>query len=310
MRTIRTLALVATMLVAARASAAGVDPGHASAAQREDAQTRFSRGKELYESGKYDDAANEFRASSEVVASPNARLYYARALREAGHYAKAYVELGRVDAEARAYASEDSRYEAAGQAARSEQTALRPKLGFVLVHVANAGTDTTLSVGGEQIERSAWADAVPVMPGPNDVVVASDGRTPVRRSVTTNAGRTEDVTIDAGDAPSPLAVTSPPPTESSGDFDRTRLRPYAYVAGGVGVAGLATFVVAGLLTNSTYADLQSQCSGSRCAPSTASEISRGKTEQTIANVGLVGVSSARRPDSRYLCSAFRDRDQP
>ncbi|MEO8877009.1 MAG: hypothetical protein ABI461_15560, partial [Polyangiaceae bacterium] len=71
------------------------------------------------------------------------------------------------------------------------------------------------------------------------------------------------------------------------EFDRTSLRPYAYVAGGIGAAGLLTFVIAGVLSNSTYGDLQNTCGNAACPASMSDEISRGKTEQTIANVGLV-----------------------
>jgi hypothetical protein len=59
------------------------------------------------------------------------------------------------------------------------------------------------------------------------------------------------------------------------------------VAGGIGAAGLLTFAIAGIAANSTYNDLDAACRGGPCPASNQSEISRGKTEQTIANVGLV-----------------------
>jgi hypothetical protein len=59
------------------------------------------------------------------------------------------------------------------------------------------------------------------------------------------------------------------------------------VAGGVGAAGLVTFAVAGLMAHSTYDDLNSACKGGPCPPDKSGEISSGKTQQAIANVGLV-----------------------
>jgi hypothetical protein len=60
------------------------------------------------------------------------------------------------------------------------------------------------------------------------------------------------------------------------------------VAGGIALAGLATFTVAGLLANGTYSDLEQECGGERpCGPGRENDIKTGKTQQTIANVGFV-----------------------
>jgi hypothetical protein len=59
----------------------------------------------------------------------------------------------------------------------------------------------------------------------------------------------------------------------------------------VGVAGLATFAIFGLMSNSTFNDLKSACppSNGGCPASAgkSGEISSGQTQQTVANVGLV-----------------------
>jgi hypothetical protein len=59
------------------------------------------------------------------------------------------------------------------------------------------------------------------------------------------------------------------------------------VAGGVGVAGLAMFTIFGLMDNSTYSDLKNACPGNMCPPDKQSQIDSGRTQQTLANVGLV-----------------------
>jgi hypothetical protein len=64
----------------------------------------------------------------------------------------------------------------------------------------------------------------------------------------------------------------------------------AYIAGGVGVIGFATFAIFGEMAQSTYNDLQNACGGGPCPPSKSDEISSGKSKQLIANVGLaVGI---------------------
>ncbi|HEX7663317.1 MAG TPA: tetratricopeptide repeat protein [Polyangiaceae bacterium] len=282
--------LAASLLFTTPAFAAGVDPGQATAVQREQAQARFTRGKSLYEAGKYDAAATEFQASNDIVASPNARLYYARALREGGHLVQAYEELGRTEVDAREHTKDDARYEKAADTAAAERNALKPKLGFVLVDVQHPTDDTKLTVGGEEIRRAGWTEPAPVMPGTTDVVVEANGKV-VRRQVSVRQGKTESTSIDAtaSDAVASEGTPSGGVTVTTPDAptDRTKLRPYAYVAGGVGAAGFLTFVVAGLMANSTYGDLQDKCGNKACPASLQDEVSGGKTKQTVANVGLV-----------------------
>jgi hypothetical protein len=87
----------------------------------------------------------------------------------------------------------------------------------------------------------------------------------------------------AGEPPAePVAVAAP----TDGD-SRTKLRPFVYVTAGVAVAGLATFIIAGSMANSTHSDLEDACGSGPCPPGHEDDISSGKTQQTFANVGLV-----------------------
>lgn len=272
------------------ASAAGVAPSAATKEQKDSAQSHFLRGKELYGQNKFDAALAEFTASLDVVSSPNTRLYLARCLREMNKPVQAYAEFGRTASEARDLAKSDSRYEKAAEAAEQDQKALEPKLGLVSVSVQRANAGTTLKVGGEEVRREAWTQPVAVNPGTTEVVAETPGRPAAKKSVTVTAGQKESVTVDAA-ADEPVA-TAPAkdekPAPVSTPSDRAGLRPYAYVAGGVALAGLATFTVAGLLSNGTYSDLEQACGGERaCPPGHEDDISSGKTQQTIANVGLV-----------------------
>ncbi len=53
------------------------------------------------------------------------------------------------------------------------------------------------------------------------------------------------------------------------------------------MAGLATFAIAGSMARSTHSDLDAACKGGPCPESYRDTITRGRREQTIANVGLV-----------------------
>lgn len=266
------------------ADAAGVDPAKATPVQREQAQSRFLKGRELYSAKSYDAALAELTASLDIVASPNTRLYVGRCLRDMGRTVAAYVELGRTAVEAKELLRDDNRYDKAAQAATEERAQLATKLGFVDVRVLHAAPDTTLQVANDEVRRGGWEEPVPVLPGSAEIVVQTPGRAPVRQGVQVAAGGRLSVTIDAAtDAPIAAATGAEAgPVTTTGP----RFRPAAYATAGLAAAGLVTFVVAGSMANSTYSDLESACGAGPCPPGREGDVSSGKTQQTIANVGL------------------------
>jgi hypothetical protein len=66
------------------------------------------------------------------------------------------------------------------------------------------------------------------------------------------------------------------------------VRIAGFIVTGLGVAGLATFVVAGVSADAKYDEVFEACGGKHCVdPSYADEISTGRTLDLIANIGLV-----------------------
>jgi hypothetical protein len=275
---------------ATAAYAAGVEPAKATPVQREQAQSRFLKGRALYNAKKYAAALVELTGSLDIVASPNTRLYVGRCLRELGRLVAAYAELGRTAVEAKELLRDDARYEKAAQAANDERAALVPKLGFVEVRVLHAAPETTLKVAGDDVSRGGWEEPLPVLPGAAEVVVETPGHDPVRQQLTLAAGERKSLELDAGaDAP-PVTVAATAPVEDGArdkSDSRAKLRPVMYATAGLAVVGLATFVIAGAMSNGTYSDLKEACGSAPCPPGRESDISAGKTQQTYANVGLV-----------------------
>jgi hypothetical protein len=263
------------------ASAVGVSPGVATAVQREQAQALFVRGKQFFDAKKYADALAQFQAAMEVVASPNARLYVARCLRETGKLVEAYVEFDRTAVEANEHAREDSRYARTGASARTERDAIAPRIGFVDARIEHSTDATTLRIGSETIRQAGWGVAVPVMPGETEVSVETPPAAAIRQTVRVAAGEKKAVVIDAAGV-APVAIAE----AGEASPDRRSWRPYAYAAGAVGAAGLLTFAIAGILSDSTYSDLSGACGTKPCPASKQSEVSRGQAEQTAADVGL------------------------
>lgn len=288
MRAFYTLPFLALVLAAPAARAAGVTPAAATPVQREQAQSRFLKGRDLCNARKHEAGVAELSASLDIVASPNTRLVLARCLRDMGRVVAAYVELGRTSVEAKELVRDDTRYEKAGIAAAEERAQLLPKLGFVEVSVAHAGPETVLKVGGETVRRGGWDEPLPVMPGDSVVRVETEGHEPIIQAITVAAGEHKAITLDAAaDGPTTTADAAPATTVVTRTEPASPLRPVAFASAGVALAGLGTFAVLGLLANKTYGDLEDACGSTRCPPGHEGDISRGRTEQTIANVGLV-----------------------
>jgi hypothetical protein len=270
------------------ARADGVLPAAATPVQREQAQARFARGKDLLEKKHYDAAVVEFRASHDIVESPNTRLELARCLRAMGKLVAAYAELGRTAIEAKELVAEDNRYQRALASATAERAEIEPQLGFVSLTIQNAADETRVTVSGEEVRRAAWTEPAPAVVGTTDAVVETPGHAPVRRTLTLAAGERTALTIDAQSGEL-LGGPTPPPPPPALPPARTGspLRTWAYVAGGLGASGLLTFTIAGIMAHSTFNDLDGACHGGPCPPDKSGEISSGKTQQTVANVGLV-----------------------
>ncbi len=276
--------------------AAGSDPVSATPVQREQAQSRFLKGKELFDQGSYEQALAEFEASRAIVASPNARLYRARCLKALGRTIEAYNEFGSTMVEALELGKLEPRYNRTAEASGKERQQLEAQLAFVRLTILNPPAGTVVRVNGETIRRTAWSEPVPAMQG---VVVveleAPADPAPVveRRELKLSAGQTEDVEFELKPPPTPpaakpTAVTPrraslPPATHQS-------MQPYAFAAAGVGAVGMGAFTVFGLMSNDTLNDLEQACPDDRCPVDEEQRIDDGKNQQLLANIGLaVGI---------------------
>jgi hypothetical protein len=305
----RSLFLGAALSFAAVRASAG-DVQSAERDQRAGAQKTFEAGSKLYDTRHYEDALAAFRASYQIVASPNSRLMVARCLRDLGRNVEAYREYDAVAAEA---SRSGERYKSTGAAATEERDELRPKVALLTVRVADAPPAFTVKVGQATLAAGEIGAAVPFDAGPLVVTAeAPDGAT-ARAEVTLTAGAASEVELRLAKkveapvaAPPPPAPVAPPPAPSSS----TPLRTWAYVAGGVGGAGLITFAIFGAMTSSKYSSLESACPDKQCPPDKQGDIDAGKTYQTVANVGLgVGLVGIAAGATLFVLSLNQPKDE-
>ncbi|MEZ4227217.1 MAG: tetratricopeptide repeat protein [Polyangiaceae bacterium] len=273
----------------------------ATPAQKKAAQKAFLKGADASSKGKHEEAMAAFKESYDAVASPNPHLMYARELVALGRFADAYEEFDKVIPEAQAAAKTDDKYAQTAEAAHKDMTDLESKIALVSVIGVNDGD--ILRVGGKEIPRESWGRPIPVMPGSVKVEVATS----------TGQESSKDVDAQAGSRPvvdMAPAVAEPTPTEKpesgtevSTDSSKWDKRTWAYVAGGVGVAGLVTFGVFGALANAKHSKLEDECTNGVCPKSLEGDKDTGQTYQTVANVGLVvGIVGLGTGTALYLMS--------
>jgi hypothetical protein len=283
---------LALVLAATSAHGAGAGVGTATDEQKAEAGKSYQRGADAFAAGELEKALEEFQRSLDVVSSPNSRLMLARTLAKLGRNAEAYAQLEQTVADAEAAAQIDKKYASTVDAARGELADLKPLVGLVTVRVSESTSDDSLSVGGREIEPANWERPVAVAPGKVRVVLRTANGETVRE-VDVAAGASAAVEI-APPPPKAKPVTEPPPVvEVSTESSSTRT--LGFVAGGIGLAGIASFAVFGGLNNSKFRKLEDECINSRCSSELQSEKDQGKTYQTIANVslavGLVGIAT-------------------
>ncbi len=237
--------LAVGLLVAQAAAAAGVPIEKASKEQLKAAQRTFEAADGLFDAKRYSEAITAYRASYEIVASPNSRLMIARSLAALGKLDDAYYELVGAVSDAKSAAAADEKYAPTLKAAEAELASLEPKVGRVELVLSDALKEAKINVGPRTLTVLEHAAPVVVTPGSVVVVAAlPDGRS-VRRELSVAAGESEKVQLDlpAESEPSPTPKPEAPTPAASGaaatnDLGKpSSLRPYAYVAGGVGVAG-------------------------------------------------------------------------
>lgn len=282
----------------ARGVHAGVEVETASGEQKQSAQETFLLGDKAFDIQDYPKALEYFSASYATVASPNSRLMIARCLLEIGRLDEAYDEYSGVMKDAEG--NED--YDTTGATAKKEREALRHRLAWLTVKMGDVPVGSRLMIGGRERTTESLDEPIAVTPGKTAVKATTESGEIAEALVHLAAGRAADVELKLGET---ITVGEPPPPPTSAPkqevqerqaepppaVERKSLKPYAYIAGGVGLLGVAGFATFGTLSANRYSDLEEDCPGGICPSSSQEDIESGKQMQLFANVGLgVGVA--------------------
>ena len=191
------------------------------------------------------EALAAFRASHDVVKSPNTRLMIARSLRELGRLGEAYSEAAATVAEAEAISDRHPRYAETARAARADLDALAPRVGFVKIDLANAAGDgLAAKIGERSLDVATLSDPIAVTPGKATIVVTAAGPEGVSardrggsRQHANGESRLRAAAFDGQRRSSEPKPPEPPPKSAETAIHvgpDSSMRTWAYVAGGAG----------------------------------------------------------------------------
>lgn len=244
-----------------------------------DDKARFAEAVRLYKSGSFAAALPEFEALVTATGSPNAELYVGYCLNALERHVDAYAAFERTARDA----GTEERYAETRSAALQELTELGLHVGTLVVSPVETPDGLVVTVDGAVLEPAAFGSHRVLEPGDHHVEARATGRLAVVRDVHVDGGETKTVTLYF-----PESGATPSATAAAGDKPGAGLRIGGFIAAGVGGVGLVTFVVGWFEAKSAHDGLVKECGAAPCGDSAHQrEVDRGKSWQTVANVGLV-----------------------
>jgi hypothetical protein len=171
-----------------------------------------------------------------------------------------------------------------------------PKIARLTVRVEPADAKPQVTVGGATIPPALMGVERPTDPGTHEVVASAPGYLEQRSSVTLPEGGMQELAIRLEKDPNAAAATPPapppadpmlstPPTAPPSDAPTKKDNTLAYVALGVGGAGLLVGGITGFLALGKKSDLEN-CVGERCPSSQQDTLDSARTMATVSTVGF------------------------
>jgi tetratricopeptide (TPR) repeat protein len=247
-------------------------------------------GREAYNAGDYKTALDLFRRAFGMYPAPTLSLYEARSLAKLGRLREADEALKRtlalpVDPSAPAQFSE------AIETARQERQALArriPSLTISVIGVEPGEHGLVVSLDQQALEASQVGKSFALDPGTYSVsAVTNDGRKDQLR-VELGEGRHLDAVLHLEDA-----ATREPTALSDSTSDAGWQPVLAYSSLGLGVAGLGTGIVTGIMAGSKHSKARELCPNEECAAGSEGEraLSSFRTLRTVSTISY-GVGAA------------------
>jgi hypothetical protein len=250
----------------------------------------FQQGRDLFLSGRYDEALPLLERAFADNPSPNSELLIARSLRFMGKLGEAYERFDHAQAEAaRRVAEGEDRYGITVENATRERDELRTEIALLELSVADDVPNAALEVDGKATPASELRGRkLALLPGTVRVVASAPDHKSVTREVTLAAGATVmlELVLPLLEAPPPPPPLPPPPPPPPVERPLDWKVPTAIAAGGLGVIAFVTAGVFGASAQSAYDDLDDSCAPN-CGDSDRAAADAGQRDQILSNVFVV-----------------------
>ena len=253
------------------------------------AQAAYEQGVELFRAGNFEAACTLLADSYRLEPLPGVLFTWATCELRADRVASAaqhYADF--LDAVANLPPAERAAQDERRQAAQRERQRILPEVPYLtIVMAADAVRTSTVRRDGEVLPETALGVEVAVDPGEHAIdFEGADGTHAQQRVV---LAKREHKTIVVGFAKPSQAVPVMPRREERPlppKLYERKVTPWIYVTGGVGVAGLLTGSIAGLLAFNDKSAVNDLCNGSACTASGKDAADAARLEATVSTVGF------------------------
>ena len=266
-------------------------------------QAIFDQGRRLMAQADYTAACAKFEESQRLDPASGTALNLGTCYEHLGKVATAWSKFLEAAALAKAAHQVDrERY------ARAQASFLEARISTIAIDVASDIPGLEVRRNGEIVGKVQWGAPIPVDPGEHRIVATAPYRD--RWETTVLVGATKQaaiVHVPALGSSSPVAISGaagfPQPTGMSDlAADRGAVpspgngqRIGAYVAGGIGLAGLAVGTYFGLQSKAKRDEADEHCSGGRCRDWTGVDLRNdavvyGNVSTVAFIVGAVGIA--------------------
>jgi hypothetical protein len=280
------------------------------------AQTAYERGVEEFRAGNLERACGLLADSYRLEPLPGVLFTWATCELRADRVASAaqhYADF--LDATGKLPPAERSAQDERRQVAQRERARILPDLPYLTIVVAAEALRTsTVRRDGEVLPVSALGVELAVDPGEHVIdFEGADGLHAQQRIV---LAKRDHKTIVVGFAkpkevtpPSPKPVSEPTPEPVLPKLYERQVTPWIYLTGGVGVAGLLTGSVAGVLAIRDKGVVNDACKGPACTARGNDAAKAARLEATVSTVGFgVGLAGAIATAIVYIVDSGRSSD--
>ena len=255
-----------------------------------DAEAAFRDGRKAVLAGDWATACAKFAESERLEPAPGTLLNLADCEDHQGKLVSAHEHFG---VAASGFPRGDTRRSLAlAREAQIDRRIVR----LTLRLAPSAPPDTVVRQGDATLPTTAIGAPILLDPGPVTLVVIAPGHADRPYTLSLHEGDQVEQTLEAGDAvaantpavpsgPSaaPAPDVAPAPAQPSGGGRRT----LGLVLGGVGVAGLATGAVTGLLALDRASTVKAHCPNLACDPQGLSAASQGQWLASTSTVAFI-----------------------